>query len=547
MLRRRNIVIFMLVFVMLFSSVTVMANDEPVTMKISRISGSDRYETAVKISEATFESAEYVVIASGEDFPDALAGGPLAVQISAPILTVRKNSISESVIKEIERLKAKTVLVLGGVNSISAEVENTLKEKFENVERIADIDRYETAEKIMQARIRLAYPKGEEGPTSGDDLAYVSGTSYADALVAAPFVGQKYVLKPGVFITENLALAKPGENIDTHRVFGGESSVPGMTQKRVAGINRYSTAVEIANLYKTELEKEIDTVVIASGSNYPDALASAPYVASKNAVLLLTPAGSLDSNTAKYIKDNKIKNIVLIGGENSLNEKIKEDINNIDKSEPGTPDIIRIVKNDVKVISVPDPYTIVADVDGREEIIKMIGVYRHGFSIQENSENETKDIDAYNFTLERLLGKTVKLTFNGMEVDEYNRSLGYIWLDNELFNETMIREGHALAKEHPNRLMHEYRLLEAMTAAKEDKLGIWSDEFEGRPTIIDEPAPNPELKAHLFNRPLVLGDKTTKKYYTFGQPKFNDIEFGNAVFFKTMEDAIKDGYIPGEV
>lgn len=229
------------------------------------------------------------------------------------------------------------------------------------------------------------------------------------------------------------------------------------------------------------------------------------------------------------------------------NEKIKEDINNIDKSEPGTPDIIRIVKNDAKVISVPDPYTIVADVDGREEIIKMIGVYRQGFSIQENSENETKDIDAYNFTLERLLGKTVKLTFNGMEVDEYNRSLGYIWLDNELFNETMIREGHALAKEHPNRLMHEDRLLEAMTAAKEEKLGISSDEFEGRPTIIDEPAPNPELKAHLFNRPLVLGDKTTKKYYTFGQPKFNDIEFGNAVFFKTMEDAIKDGYIPGEV
>ncbi|MFP3441662.1 cell wall-binding repeat-containing protein, partial [Pantoea sp. SIMBA_133] len=54
--------------------------------KVERISGKDRYKTAIEVSKAGWEKSDTVVLARGDEYPDALAGAPLAYKYDAPIL-----------------------------------------------------------------------------------------------------------------------------------------------------------------------------------------------------------------------------------------------------------------------------------------------------------------------------------------------------------------------------------------------------------------------------------------------------------------------------
>ena len=73
-------------FVLLLLTMTMMLPNQAFAEKLNvrRIFGANRYETAVEISKDLYEKADTVIIASGENFPDALAGGSLAVQIDSP-------------------------------------------------------------------------------------------------------------------------------------------------------------------------------------------------------------------------------------------------------------------------------------------------------------------------------------------------------------------------------------------------------------------------------------------------------------------------------
>lgn len=101
--------------------------DEVRGIHIVNIAGEDRYETAIKISQSTFEKADKAIIAYGGDFPDAMFGGVLATEYNMPILLVKKDTIPENVKKEISRLGVKRVYILGGESVVSKEVEAELK------------------------------------------------------------------------------------------------------------------------------------------------------------------------------------------------------------------------------------------------------------------------------------------------------------------------------------------------------------------------------------------------------------------------------------
>src|SRR5699024_6856343 len=81
---------------------------------VDRINGDSRYDTAVEISQAGWESADTVVLTRGDEYADALTGVPLAKQLDAPILLTRTHRLVESTLAEIERLGAKEVVILGG-------------------------------------------------------------------------------------------------------------------------------------------------------------------------------------------------------------------------------------------------------------------------------------------------------------------------------------------------------------------------------------------------------------------------------------------------
>jgi len=122
------------------------------SVAFTTIAGSNRYETAAKMSAAAFDSAEAVVLATGENWPDALGGAALAGATNAPILLTRTASLPGETLTEIRRLGARRAVILGGTGAVSVAVETALEAELgrDTVTRIGGADRYETS--VLAAR-----------------------------------------------------------------------------------------------------------------------------------------------------------------------------------------------------------------------------------------------------------------------------------------------------------------------------------------------------------------------------------------------------------
>jgi hypothetical protein len=95
---------------------------------VTRVAGPDRFATAAAISATTFEPGVPVAyIAYAYNFPDALAGAAAAGTLPGPILFAAANlPLNASTTKELERLKPKRIVILGGTGVISNAVQNAL-------------------------------------------------------------------------------------------------------------------------------------------------------------------------------------------------------------------------------------------------------------------------------------------------------------------------------------------------------------------------------------------------------------------------------------
>ena len=95
-------------------------------LKVTRIAGSNRYETAAKVSQRAFPTgAAVAIVVSGVNFPDALSVASFANR--GPILLTDPNRLSPETATEIRRLKCKDVIIVGGTQAVSATVEAQLK------------------------------------------------------------------------------------------------------------------------------------------------------------------------------------------------------------------------------------------------------------------------------------------------------------------------------------------------------------------------------------------------------------------------------------
>jgi serine protease len=113
---------------------------------VTRVFGSDRYATAAAISHATFPGgAGLVYVATGGNYPDALAAGAAAAKNSAPILLVSQNGLPGATAAELGRLHPSQILVMGGPGAVSDAVVNQLAGFASSVQRISGSDRYATA------------------------------------------------------------------------------------------------------------------------------------------------------------------------------------------------------------------------------------------------------------------------------------------------------------------------------------------------------------------------------------------------------------------
>ena len=147
---------------------------------MTRLGGADRYATAGLVADKVTElegTKGMAFIASGENYPDALAVSSPAAQSGAPILLVQKDSLPEDTQNAMTRNGIVKTMVIGGENSISEEVEKALPDV---QKRLEGKDRYETAHAVAKhfnAKASVAF--------------LASGEVFADALSAGPMAAKK--------------------------------------------------------------------------------------------------------------------------------------------------------------------------------------------------------------------------------------------------------------------------------------------------------------------------------------------------------------------
>ena len=96
---------------------------------VSRIGGTDRYDTAVKISQSRFGPGTSVVyVAIGTNYPDGLGGGAAGGFVGAPLLLVKGDWIPDVTRAEVLRLAPGEIRVLGGPGVIPADLETALQQ-----------------------------------------------------------------------------------------------------------------------------------------------------------------------------------------------------------------------------------------------------------------------------------------------------------------------------------------------------------------------------------------------------------------------------------
>lgn len=299
-------------------------------IKVESVAGSNRYETAIELSKKMFENADNLVIACGENYPDALAASVLASELNGPLLLNPTNSLQDAVKAEVERLGAKNVTLVGGENSLVEAVALALNEMGVTVNRIAGENRYETAAKIT------AEIKKRTGNTSHVILA--SGLNYADALAIAPYAG---IERAGILLVANEfeeSTLKELEGVKEVTLIGGLNSISreveneltekGINVTRIAGEDRYKTAMEIGKRFFPNATKAL----VVSGETYPDALSGSVFAIKEKAPTFLVQKNSILPELLDYLKNHEtINELMILGGENTISSIVREQLKTIER------------------------------------------------------------------------------------------------------------------------------------------------------------------------------------------------------------------------
>jgi len=148
------------------------------TGPVIRIAGPNRYATAAAVSASAFSpGVGTAIIATGMNFPDALAGGPAGVEWGGPVLLVQQNAIPASTMAELQRLHPGRIVVLGGTSAVSASVAGQLASLTAGpVVRYSGPNRYATAAAVSKAMF----------PTGTGTVFVAIGTNFPDAVAAGP-------------------------------------------------------------------------------------------------------------------------------------------------------------------------------------------------------------------------------------------------------------------------------------------------------------------------------------------------------------------------
>lgn len=286
-----------------------------------RIAGSDRYETSAAIAKRGWNTSYYAILASGENFPDALTAAPLAMKYNAPLLLTSRDRLETSTQNELLTLKVKKVIIIGGTGVISGTVEQTLMDLGMEVERIAGQDRYETS-------LKVANLLGQ-----ADEAVIATGEDFPDVLSIAPIAalkGMPILLTPKDELSKNLKSLLAGMVKKTY-VLGNADVISDhvMNQlpspQRLSGANRYAANIQIIKAFAGDLK--FSTSYLATGESFPDALSGVALATLTSSPVILV-SDPLDQATRSFVQDSAsaIQKVIALGGTGVVSESLLNEI-----------------------------------------------------------------------------------------------------------------------------------------------------------------------------------------------------------------------------
>jgi putative cell wall-binding protein len=134
---------------------------------VDRVDGATRYDTAAMIWDDLAPGIDVAYVASGANFPDALAGAARAGSEGAPVLLTRPDRLPAATAAALSRLDPARVVILGGSGAVSEAVLQEIQVTTEGapVSRVDGVDRYDTA-----ALLAPETPVGTVVVASGEDF-----------------------------------------------------------------------------------------------------------------------------------------------------------------------------------------------------------------------------------------------------------------------------------------------------------------------------------------------------------------------------------------
>ncbi|QBI20937.1 hypothetical protein ER308_16050 [Egibacter rhizosphaerae] len=294
-----------------------------------------RAPTAVGLAAAAHAWAHTptLVIASGDDFADALCGGALAAAEDAPLLLVPEGGPSNWLKGEILGLGAERVLVLGGSAAIDEGADADFGEHGATVERIYGADRFETAVEIAR---RIGAPTGEVAICLGRheefDRAWPDALSAA-ALAAAPRPVPTLLAREDRVPDATLD-ALEELDVSTAILIGGEAALQasveeelagaGVSTTRLAGEDRYGTSRAVLLEALSRFDGGDGSVVAAPGRSYPEAVVAGALAAHEGAGVLLVPSHDLEDESSEVLGD--VDRGFLVADPSEVSEQVREQL-----------------------------------------------------------------------------------------------------------------------------------------------------------------------------------------------------------------------------
>lgn len=299
---------------------------------VGRIAGADRYHVSAAISRQAFSSGPVpvVYVTTGENYPDALSAAPAAAFQGGPLLLTKPLVLPTEIRTEILRLQAQSIVVVGGPESVDDAVYNELAALVPagRISRMTGADRYEASRALVSAVFGV-------GSGASGKVYIATGTNFPDALSASSAGGafdSPVLLVHGADAAPDDATRAvlAGLAPTSITVVGGPASV---SDAMVAQLNTIAPTTRINGADRFEASRNIATTAfqgrttseayLATGLNFPDALAGAALAGKRTAPLIVVPSDCVPQATITALQNMGVRTVTLLGGPNTLTRTVE--------------------------------------------------------------------------------------------------------------------------------------------------------------------------------------------------------------------------------